>query len=541
MINIELISPKKTAEIVRSVNGQTGEVVLDIPSIEGLATEEYVQAAIADVDVDLTGLATEEYVAKKIAEAELSGDGEVDLSAYYTKSEVDAAINEIELTPGPAGPQGEPGKDGKDGEPGKDGYTPVKGVDYFDGLVGPAGPQGEQGPAGKDGQDYVLTEEDKAEIAGMVEVTGGGDVDLSDYYTKSETDAAIKTAVDAIEIPEGGSSDHPVKAGTGTGSAMGLNAKSASGTDSFAFGTSAEATNYAIAIGAYAKASATYGAIAIGSSAQATSGMDAMAVGNGAKAKNTGAMAVGKKVTTSKSDQIVIGKFNVDDSSAEIIVGNGAEGTTRNAMTVDANNIVNFPGNVTIGADKAEVATKAYVDEAVANAGGGGGSSSGGSVSVDGTTIIQNEDGTISATAPIKAGTGSKSVMTNNATDAYGSNSVALGYKANAGMSKSIAIGDSSSVIGTQGVAIGRGASAAGAYQTVIGSYNVEDTNSEFAFIIGTGNSWSDRRNAMTVSNDNAVNFPSGKVTIGANQDEVATKAYVQQLIAEAVASLANS
>lgn len=30
------------------------------------------------------------------------------------------------------------------------------------------------GPAGKDGQDYVLTEEDKQEIAGMVEVSGGG-------------------------------------------------------------------------------------------------------------------------------------------------------------------------------------------------------------------------------------------------------------------------------------------------------------------------------------------------------------------------------
>lgn len=36
------------------------------------------------------------------------------------------------------------------GEPGKDGYTPVKGVDYFD------------------GKDYVLTEADKQEIANIV-------------------------------------------------------------------------------------------------------------------------------------------------------------------------------------------------------------------------------------------------------------------------------------------------------------------------------------------------------------------------------------
>lgn len=39
---------------------------------------------------------------------------------------------------------------GADGAPGKDGYTPVKGVDYFDGA------------------DYVLTSEDKQEIADLV-------------------------------------------------------------------------------------------------------------------------------------------------------------------------------------------------------------------------------------------------------------------------------------------------------------------------------------------------------------------------------------
>ena len=45
------------------------------------------------------------------------------------------------------GDPGEPGKDGKDGDP---------------------------GPAGADGKDYVLTDEDKKEIAEMIEVHGGG-------------------------------------------------------------------------------------------------------------------------------------------------------------------------------------------------------------------------------------------------------------------------------------------------------------------------------------------------------------------------------
>jgi hypothetical protein len=93
---------------------------------------------------------------------------------------VDAAIATIELMPGPAGPIGETGpkgedgytpikgvdyfdgKDGANGKDGKDGYTPVKGVDYFDGR------DGEPGKDGENGKDYVLTENDKVDIAELV-------------------------------------------------------------------------------------------------------------------------------------------------------------------------------------------------------------------------------------------------------------------------------------------------------------------------------------------------------------------------------------
>ena len=166
--------------------------------LTGYATEKYVQEQIANIDIpeveqvdevyvganaptdenikiwvdtdEESPVATKTYVQQKVAEAQLGGD--VDLSAYYTKTEVDAKIETIELTPGPAGKDG---KDGQDGAPGKDGAP------------------------GADGKDYVLTEADKQEIAGMVEVTGGGDADLSDYYTKAEVDEKIA----AIEIPEG--------------------------------------------------------------------------------------------------------------------------------------------------------------------------------------------------------------------------------------------------------------------------------------------------------------------------------------------------
>jgi hypothetical protein len=160
----------------------------------------------------ISDAAVEEAIEKYLEENDIN----VDLTGYATEEWVDEQIRQIELTPG------EPGKDGQDG---KDGYTPIKGVDYFDGK------DGKDGAPGKDGEDYVLTEKDKQEIAGMVEVTGGdaesieevyvgateptqagiklwvdtdaepsgADVDLSNYYTKTEVDNKIET----IELTPG--------------------------------------------------------------------------------------------------------------------------------------------------------------------------------------------------------------------------------------------------------------------------------------------------------------------------------------------------
>lgn len=161
------------------------------------AVEEYLEEH--DIKVDLTGYATEEYVNEKIETIELTpgpagkdgkdgedyvlteadkkeiagmvevtGGGDVDLTGYATEKYVDDAISEIELTPGPAGKDGYTpikgvdyfdGQPGRDGTNGQDGYTPVKGVDYFDGAPG---------KDGIDGKDYVLTDDDKTEIADAV-------------------------------------------------------------------------------------------------------------------------------------------------------------------------------------------------------------------------------------------------------------------------------------------------------------------------------------------------------------------------------------
>lgn len=114
----------------------------------------------------------------KAADAKAVGD------ALNKKLSADTLPNAVNTALAQAKESGEfDGADGRDGVDGKDGYTPIKGVDYFDGEqgiqgiqgeTGPQGPQGVQGERGEKGEtgapgaDYVLTDDDKTEIATKV-------------------------------------------------------------------------------------------------------------------------------------------------------------------------------------------------------------------------------------------------------------------------------------------------------------------------------------------------------------------------------------
>ena len=123
-----------------------------------------------------------------------------DLTNYATTTYVDNAISTIELTPGPKGdtgeqgPQGEIGPQGPKGDKGDPGETGPQGAQ---GIQGPQGPQGDpgaqgpQGPAGQNGNDYVLTDADKQQIAGLV--------DLTNYTTKNEVE---QTYAKKTDIPD---------------------------------------------------------------------------------------------------------------------------------------------------------------------------------------------------------------------------------------------------------------------------------------------------------------------------------------------------
>lgn len=152
----------------------------EIPSVNGLASKSYV---ITELDkkanmADLGAIATKDIVAKIDLESSVQSSldkADSALQSYtetdptvpewaknankptYTAAEV-GAVAKSELTAvvntalAQAKASGE--FDGKDGKPGEDGYTPIKGVDYFDGNPGKDGTDGQDGYTPVKGKDY---------------------------------------------------------------------------------------------------------------------------------------------------------------------------------------------------------------------------------------------------------------------------------------------------------------------------------------------------------------------------------------------------
>jgi hypothetical protein len=126
---------------------------------------------------------------QRVENLELNGGGssggntDIDLTEYAKKTYVDNAINKIQLTPGPKGEKGDRGDTGIRGPQGLKGET---------GDVGPQGlrgPQGEQGIQGIPGEDGITP-------------------DMSDYYTKAQTDSAIASATPNVDLTNYATKDY---------------------------------------------------------------------------------------------------------------------------------------------------------------------------------------------------------------------------------------------------------------------------------------------------------------------------------------------
>ena len=154
---------------VQSVNGKTGEVELTSEDVGAISQDDLQEATN-----------------EALAQAKASGD--------------------FDGPQGPAGPQGEKGDKGEQGIPGEKGDKGDKGDT---GATGAQGEPGKDGADGKDGEDYVLTNEDKQEIAEMaaelVDVPdSGGNVDLTGYATEKYVREYAQPKGDYLtEVPEG--------------------------------------------------------------------------------------------------------------------------------------------------------------------------------------------------------------------------------------------------------------------------------------------------------------------------------------------------
>lgn len=93
--------------------------------------------------------------------------------------------------------KGEPGAQGEIGPQGPQGIQGIAGPQGPQGLQGPAGPKGDtgpQGPSGAQGSDYILTNEDKAEIASMINIDGKADIDdIPTKLSQLQNDAGYLT------------------------------------------------------------------------------------------------------------------------------------------------------------------------------------------------------------------------------------------------------------------------------------------------------------------------------------------------------------
>lgn len=183
----ERITTCKMYYLVQSV--LEGDIAEDnsesIISLQDL--DKLIEKATADLETyesRVLGLANNiDELEQRVENLELNGGGssggsaDIDLTEYAKKSYVDNAINKIQLTPGPKGEKGDKGDIGPSG------------------LRGPQGIQGERGPQGLKG--------DKGE-QGLQGIPGKDGItpDMSNYYTKSETDYAIVSATPNIDLTD---------------------------------------------------------------------------------------------------------------------------------------------------------------------------------------------------------------------------------------------------------------------------------------------------------------------------------------------------
>lgn len=133
-------------------------------------TEQFVEFSL---DIDNV---VEEKVNQYFEEHDVLTEDDLDraIDDALTTAKASGEFDGEDGAPGPQGPQGEPGKDGKDGQDGAQGPQGIPGQDGADGAPGKDGKDGAQGPAGQDGADGY------SPIVAVESITGGNRITITD-------------------------------------------------------------------------------------------------------------------------------------------------------------------------------------------------------------------------------------------------------------------------------------------------------------------------------------------------------------------------
>ena len=198
----------------------------------------------------------------------------------------------------------------------------------------------------------------------------------TESHAEGRSTTASKTAAHAEGNETTASNSYAHAEGNGT-TASGSSSH-AEGSSSTAKGTASHAEGVATNANGYASHSEGSNTNANGDYAHTegyyvtANGNKSHAEGSNTRANGEVSHAEGYQTIASGQYQHVQGKFNIEDAADTYahIVGNGTANNARsNAHTLDWDGNAWYKGNITVGADNKELATKEYVDEAIAACG----------------------------------------------------------------------------------------------------------------------------------------------------------------------------
>jgi len=274
--------------------------------------------------------------------------------------------------------------------------------------------------------------------------------------------------------------------------AMGQGAK-AGNWGSFAIGVDAEALGYySVAMG-YKTQASDYYATAFGSNTEA-SGFSSTAMGRSTVASGSQSTAMGYNTLASGELSTAMGKNSEASGFVSTAIGDNAKASGMYSTAMGTNTIASGKystalGNATEASEEYSTALGIY-SQAVGRA----------STAMGGYTVASGITSTALGHATEASGVYSTSMGSN--TKAYGDYSTAMGYLSTASANNSTAMG-----VGT--IANTYGMIAIGS-NNLTGDDNFETwTDTDPMFVVGVGNSLSNKRNAMTVLKNGRIGLQS--------------------------------